>query len=159
MDDEALLAELVAKDSIRGVIDAYLTAVGGHDWETVLGCFTTNAYADYGFEVERTIEAQLELVQRGIRRFDASTLLGSNCTIAVRGDSESSESLALTAHQAPAESGERTRLSAVRYVDEWIRDVDGRWSITSRKLDTVWRAWLDPRRDDRAGDHRHADEW
>jgi hypothetical protein len=157
--DDPRLAEIIEKEAIRGVIDRYLTAVGQHDWVTVLGCFVPQAYADYGFEVDRTIEAQLELLKRGIRRFDASTLMGSNCTISLHGDSASSESMALTAHQASAESGERTRLSTVRYLDEWSRDVDGLWLITSRTLDTVWRAWLDPRRDDRAGDHRHADEW
>jgi len=159
VNDEARLAEIIEKEAIRSVIDRYLTAVGRQDWVTVLACFVPQAYADYGFSVERTIEAQLELVKRGIRRFDASTLMGSNYTISLHGDSASSESMALTAHQATAESGERTRLSTVRYLDEWSRDVDGLWLITSRTLDTVWRAWLDPRRDDRAGDHRHADEW
>ena len=125
VNDEARLAEIIEKEAIRGVIDRYLTAVGRHDWVTVLGCFVPEAYADYGFPVERTIEAQLELVKRGIRRFDASTLMGSNCTISLQGNSASSESLALTAHQATAESGERTRLSTVRYLDEWRRDVDG----------------------------------
>jgi hypothetical protein len=159
VNDDAHLAEVLTKEAIRDVIDRYLTAVGRSDWATVLGCFVPRAHADYGFEVEQTIEAQLELVKRGMQRFDASTLMGSNCTISLHGESASSESLALTAHQAPAESGERTRLSAVRYLDEWTREVDGRWLITSRILDTIWRAWLDPRRDDRAGDHRYADEW
>jgi ketosteroid isomerase-like protein len=159
VDDHELLAELVAKESIRDVIDRYLTAVGAGDWDAVRQCFVPGAYADYGFDGERTIEAQLELVQRGIRRFDASTLLGSNCSVTVDGEAASSDSWALTAHQAPAESGDRTRLSAVRYTDEWARDGDGRWRITRRTLDTAWRAWLDPRRDDRAGDHKHADEW
>jgi hypothetical protein len=56
-------------------------------------------------------------------------------------------------------SGERTRLEALRAEDAWALAPDGVWRVERRRLETLWRAWLDPRGDDRAGDHRHAREW
>jgi hypothetical protein len=157
--DEERVRQLLDRQAIEDVLTRYLDAVRRHDWEQVLSCFVPGAAADYGFDVDRTIEAQLELLKRGIVRFDVSTLLGANCIIDLASDRASSQMTALTAHQSPEGSGDRTRISTVRYEDEWVRGGDGAWRITSRTLDTVWRAWLDPRFDDRAGDHRHADEW
>jgi hypothetical protein len=157
--DDRRLMEILDRDAIRDVITRYLDAVRRRDWVDVLSCFVSGAYADYGFETERTIEMQVGLLKKGIDRFKASTLLGSNCIITVREDTASSETMALTAHEAFEASGERTRISTVRYDDEWVRDDNREWRITRRCLDTVWRAWLDTRFDDRVGDHRYADEW
>jgi hypothetical protein len=157
--DEQRLREMLDRDAIETVLTRYLEAVRRRDWTEVLSCFVPGAYADYGFDVERTIEAQAPLLERGMRRFDASTFIGSNYVIELDSDRASSRMSAFTAHQSRPETGERTRISTVRYEDEWARGEDGEWRITRRTLDTVWRAWLDPRFDDRAGDHRYADEW
>jgi hypothetical protein len=157
--DDAELAAALAKEAIREVIARYFDAVGRRAWDEVLACFTPGAYADYEFDAERRIEVQVELLQRGIRRFDASTLMGSHAVVTVGSGRASSVSTALTAHRSPPERGERIRLSAVRYTDEWVEQPDGGWKISRRAIETMWRAWLDPRDDDRAGDHRHADEW
>jgi hypothetical protein len=156
---EEALRQLVDKERIRTTMASYLLAVGRHDWSTVLSCFVPGASADYGFDGERTIEAQLELLKKGIARFDASTLMGSQCVVQLAGATAVSTTMALTAHQAPEDSGERTRLSAVCYDDQWTREEVLGWRITVRNLRTLWKAWLDPRRDDRAGDHRYAHEW
>jgi hypothetical protein len=157
--DEQRLREMLDRDAIEAVLTRYLEAVRRRDWPEVLSCFVPGAYADYGFDVERTIEAQAPLLERGMQRFDVSTFLGSTCVIELAGDRASSSMSAFTAHQASPKTGDRTRVSTVRYEDEWIGGEDGTWRITSRKLHTVWRAWLDPRFDDRAGDHRYAEEW
>jgi hypothetical protein len=157
--DDQRLTEILDRDAIRDVLTGYLDAVRRRDWVDVLSCFVSGAYADYGFDAERTIEVQVGLLKKGIDRFRASTLLGSNCIITLRGDTASSEMMALTAHEAFETSGERTRISTVRYEDEWVRGSHREWRITRRCLDTVWKAWLDTRFDDRAGDHRYADEW
>jgi hypothetical protein len=158
LNDQQLL-ELLDRDAIEQVLSRYLDAVRRRDWADVLSCFVPGAYADYGFDADRTIEVQVELLRKGINRFDASTLIGSNCLIDLASDRASSRMTALTAHQSRADTGERTRISTVRYEDDWVRGDDGAWRIARRSLDTVWRAWLDPRWDDRAGDHRYADEW
>ena len=157
--EEERVRQLLDRQAIEDVLTRYLDAVRRRDWEEVRSCFVPGAHADYGFDADRTIEAQLELLKRGIERFDVSTLLGGNCIVELASDRAWSQMTALTAHQSPPESGERTRVSTVRYADEWVRGGDGAWRIASRTLDTVWRAWLDPRFDDRAGDHRYAHEW
>jgi hypothetical protein len=158
VDDEAV-RRLLDRQAIEDVLTRYLDAMRRRDWQEVRSCFVPGAFADYGFDAEQTIEAQLELLKRGMERFDVSTFLGGNCIIELASDRAESQMTALTAHQPRVDSGDRTRVSTVRYEDEWVRGDDGAWRIARRTLDTVWRAWLDPRFDDRAGDHRHADEW
>jgi hypothetical protein len=151
---------LVDSEDIRQTLSQYFLSVSARDWSKVLDCFVPNAAADYEFNVEQTIETQLELIRIGMERFDVSTIMGSNCVIEYQDDeTASTQSLAFTAHQSSPASSERTRISTVRYDDAWRKCEDGRWRITSRKIETLWRAWLDPRFDDRAGDHRFAHEW
>jgi hypothetical protein len=156
---QARVVDLLAKEAIREVIYRELDAWRRRDWAAARACYVPGARADLGFDAERAIEAQLELLADLMQRFEASTLLASNCLVALAAGSARSSTLVLAAHQPFAESGERTRLSAERAADEWTQGEDGSWRIASRRLETLWRAWLDPRRDDRAGDHRHAEEW
>ena len=163
MGDETLraagVAELLAKEAIREVLYRELDAWRRRDWAAARACYVAGARADLGFDAERTVEAQLEGLARALRGVAASTLLASNCLIELDAATARSSTLVLAAHEPDAEGGERTRLEALRAVDAWREDADGAWRIESRRLELVWRAWLDPRRDDRAGDHRHAKEW
>jgi hypothetical protein len=158
MIDPQLIEQLLARDEIDQVLARYFFAVARHDWETVRACFVQGARADYGFEAELTIEAQVEYLSIGIDRFPVSTLLGSNSLVRWVPGGATSETMAFTAHEAPEATGERTRISVVRYDDVWTNASEA-WRITDRTLVTLWRGWLDPRRDDRAGDHRYASEW
>jgi hypothetical protein len=158
-ESSAQLQRLLDTESIREVVARYLFAIGRRDWEAVATCFVPGAYADYEFEAEHRIEVQLELVRKGMARFAGSTLMGSNFAVTFDATGAASESIALTAHEAFPASPDRTRVSAVQYSDRWIKGAEGQWRISDRRIKTLWRAWLDPRRDDRAGDHRYADEW
>ena len=158
MTDSERLQRLVDTENIREVIAAYFFAIGRRDWQAVHACFVSGAFADYEFNEEKTIERQLELVKKGMLRFRSSTLLGSNSLIQIDGSRAESQTMALTAHEAEPAAHERTRISTVRYEDTWSRQ-GGAWLITGRRVIAVWKAWLDPRTDDRAGDHRYADEW
>ena len=163
MGDETLrqpaLAELLAKEAIREVLYRELDAWRRRDWAAARACYAADARADLGFDAGPTIEAQLERLAQAMRGVAASTLLASNCLIELGAGSARSWTLLLAAHEPRGESGERTRLEALRAVDAWREDADGAWRIESRRLELAWRAWLDPRRDDRAGDHRHAKGW
>ena len=163
MADETLpqpdVAGLLAKEAIREVVYRELDAWRRRDWEAARACYVPGARADLGCDAERTIEAQLEHLAQALRGVAASTLLASNCRIELAAGSARSSALVLAAHEPRAESGERTRLEALCAVDAWALEADGIWRISGRTLETLWKAWLDPRRDDRAGDHRHAKEW
>ena len=156
---QAGVGELLAKEAIREVLYCELDAWRRRDWAAVRACWVPGAGADLGFDAERTCEAQLERLAEAMRGFGASTLLASNCRIELEGHIARSSALVLAAHEPRAESGERTRLEALRVTDAWALAADGSWRIASRRLETLWRAWLDARRDDRAGDHRPAKEW
>lgn len=153
------IERLTARDEIEGTLARYSFAVARHDWNEVLACFVPGAFADYGFDVPKTIEEQAALLDRGIRRFPSSTLLSSAPVITWTATGASTVTLALTAHEAEPETGEPIRVSVVRYEDEWSRVEDGRYRIARRQAVNCWKGWLEPRRDDRAGDHRFASEW
>lgn len=158
MSDDQQLGIVLEQEAIRDVLARYFLAVGDGDWAAVEACFAPAARVDYGFEGEQTLAAQLGFLRAGIERFESSTLMMSNSVVSVAGEEASSQVMALTAHQAPEASGDRTRLSVVRYEDRWRREPQG-WRISDRRIRTLWRAWLDPRRDDQAGDHRNARDW
>jgi hypothetical protein len=159
MSDSERLQMLVDTESIRDVVARYFFAIGRRDWEAVQACFVTGAFADYEFNEEKTIERQLALVKKGMLRFRSSTLLGSNSLIQLEGARAESQTMALTAHESEPDTHERTRISTVRYEDSWAKQSTGEWLIVRRRVLAIWKAWLDPRFDDRAGDHRYADEW
>lgn len=150
--------EVLARQAIEEVLAKYCFAVGRHDWDGVRQCFVPGAEADYGFEAPQTIEAQVELLARGMARFPASTLLSATPVITFTGDGALSETMALTAHEGRPGTSEPVRISVVRYDDTWTQQ-EHRWLINRRRLTTCWRGWLDSRHDDRAGDHRYASEW
>jgi SnoaL-like domain len=155
----AALAELLAKEAIREALYRELDAWRRRDWVAARESYAAGARADLGFDAERTAEAQLERLAHSLRGAAASTLLASNCLIELGPGSARSTALVLAAHEPRAQAGERTRLEALRLVDAWALGADGGWRIESRRLESVWRAWLDPRLDDHAGDHRHARDW
>lgn len=160
MTDAEQLRLALDREAIREVLARYFLAVGDHDWNAVEGCFAPGAYADYEFDAAKTMQAQIEYIKAGIARFESSTLMMSNAVVTLSGDRAATQVMALTAHQAEAECSDPTRLSVVRYDDKWLREAhDRRWRIAERRVSTIWRAWLDPRRDDSAGDHRNAREW
>src|SRR5262245_46993124 len=153
------VAELPAKEAIREVLHREPDARRRRDWPAARACYVAGASVDLGFDADRTREAQLERLAQALRGVAVSTLLASSCLIELGAGSARSATLLLAAHEPRPESGERTRLEALRAVDAWREDADGGWRIESRRLELVWGAWLDPRREDRAGDHRHAKGW
>ena len=133
------IAELLAKDAIRDTLYRELDARRRRDEAGVRACWAPGAEPELGFA--------------------ASSLLASNCRVELEGRAARSSALVLAAYEAPPERGERTLLEALRFDDAWTLGADGSWRIASRRAEPLWRAWLDPRGGDRAGDHRHAEEW
>lgn len=152
---------LLAKEAIRDTLYRELDAWRRRDWNAARACWAPGARAELGFEAEPRAEVQLERLAEAMRDFEASSLMASNCAIVLEpgGDEARSSALVMAAHEPPASRDEKTRLEALRFEDRWRRDERGDWRIAGRRVESLWRAWLEPRRDDRAGDHRHAAEW
>lgn len=159
--ERSRVAALLAKDAIREALYRELDAWRRRDWAAVRACWVPGARALLGFDAEPRAEAQLERLAEAMRGFAASSLLVSNCGIELEagGRVARSSALVLAAHEPPADRGERTRLEALRFADVWTCDEASTWRIAERRVEVLWRAWLDPRHDDRTGDHRHAAEW
>ena len=156
---QADLADLLAKEAIREVLYRELDAWRRRDWAEARTGYAPAAHVDLGFDAERTAEAQLARLADALAGDAVSALLASNCVVEVAGERARSSALVLATHEPRAEAGGRTRLEALRAEDAWARSADGAWRVERRRLETLWRAWLDPRRDDLAGDHRHARDW
>lgn len=159
--ERSRVAALLAKDAIREALYRELDAWRRRDWAGVRACWIPGARAELGFDAEPRAEVQLERLAESMRGFEVSSLLVSNCAIELEagGGAARSSALVLAAHAPPASRGERTRLEALRFADAWISDEASGWRIAERRVESLWRAWLDPRHDDREGDHRHAAEW
>jgi len=155
------LLELLAKEAIREALYRELDAWRLREWEAARAVYAPGARVELGFDVEPHADAQLARLAEAMRGFATSSLLASNCVVelAPARDAAMLTALILGAHESPPERGERTRLEAVRFTDAWTRDAAGEWRVSARKAERVWRAWLEPRRDDREGDHRHAVDW
>ncbi len=152
---------LLAKEAIREALYRELDAWRRRDWTQLRAGFVPGARVELGFEGAHAVDAQVGRLAESMRGYVASSLLASNCQVelGLGGVAARSSALVLATHEPPAESGERTRLEALRFSDRWTRDVDGEWRVSARRTESLWRAWLEPRRDDRTGDHRNAAEW
>lgn len=159
--EDGRLAELLAREAIREALYRELDGWRRRDWSQVRTIWLPEARAELGFEAEPRVEAQLACLAEVMRGFVATSLVVSNCAIALAPDGRTAEltALILAAHEPPAERGDRAPLDALRFSDRWVRDEVGSWRIASRRSEPIWRAWLEVRRDDRVGDHRHAAEW
>ena len=166
------LVPLLAKEAIREALYAELDAWRRRDWTRLRASFTPDARIDLGLgwvdrndaaptPVGSDVESQVARLAEAMRDFVASSLVASNCQIELGFGAMAARSsaLILAAHESSPESGERTRLEALRFTDRWIRDRAGDWKVAQRSTESLWRAWLDPRHDDRAGDHRNATDW
>lgn len=155
------LAELLAKEAIREALYRELDGWRRRDWPSVAAIWLPNAAAELGFDTEPRAESQLACLADAMRDFASSSLVVSNCTIELAASGRQAElsALVLAAHEPPPSRGDRAPLDALRFSDRWQREDDGAWRIAARKSESIWRAWLDVRRDDRVGDHRHALDW
>lgn len=167
------IGPLLAKEAIREALYDALDAWRRRDWGRLRASFTPDARIDLGLRMvaqddpDRTsprgfdVEREVAALADAMRGYVASSLVASNCQIELGFGAMAARSstLILAAHESPPESGERIRLEALRLNDRWIRDRAGEWKVAQRTTESLWRAWIDPRRDDRAGDHRHALEW
>ena len=165
------IGPLIAREAIREALYDALDASRRRDWARLRAGFAPDARIDLGLRpvgqdgnappLAADVESQVAALADAMRGFVASSLVASNCQIELGFGAMAARSsaLILAAHESPPDSGERTRLEALRMNDRWIRDRAGEWKVAQRTTESLWRAWLDPRRDDRAGDHRHALEW
>lgn len=138
IDLEATLRRLLDEADVAQVILRYADGLDRRNFDEVWRCFAPDAYVT-GSAFSGTVSDYLPRLIEGVRSFGATQHLMANQLRRVDDDSAHTETYAI-AHHFFDPAGEREALvMGVRYVDDLVRSSDGRWVITSRRADAMWR--------------------
>ncbi len=137
-DRDAALRRLLDEADVSQVILRYADGLDRRDFNQVGECFARDAYVT-GSAFSGTLSDYLPRLIDGVQSFGATQHLMGNQLRSVDGDSAHTETYAVAHHFYDA-AGEREALvMGVRYVDDLVRLGDGRWVITTRRADPMWR--------------------
>jgi ketosteroid isomerase-like protein len=137
VSDDAALGRWVAdRMEIRDLVTRYAVAVDRKDWAAVRACFTDDATCDYAW-FQGDVTTVLELIERGLSRFESTMHLVGNHLAEVDGDAASAETYTLCHHRFRAPEGAIDRIAALRYLDGLVRTPQG-WRIRRRDVAVDW---------------------
>jgi hypothetical protein len=138
------------RGEIADVINRYAEGMRRPDVETLVSCFTDDAYLDYGHVTMRGAEEIRQYFTRistpappdapGPRMFDAgriSTPIMTNVLIELHGLEAHCESMCLAIHAGRRDGEGRVVIRGTRNVDEFARTATG-WRIRTRKHEALW---------------------
>jgi SnoaL-like domain len=142
-DRDAALRRLLDEADVAQVILRYADGLDRRNFDQVGECFAPDAYVT-GSAFSGTLSDYLPRLIDGVQSFGATQHLMGNQLRSVDGDSAHTETYAVAHHFHDA-AGEREALvMGVRYVDDLVRVGDGRWVITGRRADPMWRRQSPP---------------
>jgi hypothetical protein len=143
-DAEISPTEAADRLAIRELFDAYAHCADRRDADGQKALFTEDTHFVVYMEGEGSEPTQ-DLNGRGaltpvfddLNRYEATTHLNGQSTVALDGDGATAESYCL-AHHLYTEGGERKLMVAsLRYLDRFAK-VDGTWLFAERKLYVDW---------------------
>jgi len=136
---DARLQFLLDRLEIQDLVTRYYCAADQRDFKALLSCFVPGTLVDYSEllpvssahpveEVAAVIEAAMAAVFSNTQHF-----MG-NHTCSIDGDRASGETYCLAIHQYidPSQDGDQRPVSALRYIDRFVRGEDG-WRIEHRR--------------------------
>lgn len=131
---------LLDRLEIHDLVTRYYCAADQRDFAAFLSCFVPGTHVDYSEvlpvssaqaveEVTAVIEAAMAAVFSNTQHF-----MG-NHTVSIDGDSASGETYCLAIHQYidPSQDQDQRPVSALRYLDRFVRTEDG-WRIEHRTV-------------------------
>ena len=137
MSDDAALARWVTdRYEIRDLVTRYAVAVDRKDWAAVRACFTDDATCDYAW-FRGDLATVLDLIERGLSRFESTTHLVGNHLAEVTTDTATAETYALCHHRLRTPDGAVDRRAGLRYLDKLVRTPQG-WRIVRRDVVVDW---------------------
>jgi hypothetical protein len=138
-DRAAALDELLDRQAITDVLHRYAEGMGTQDSAKVIGCFTDDAFIDYGFA---TVQGRAEMEAffgfgasgKGPIGLDHTTSrlqLLPSIAITLRGDEADVRSQGLSAYGGWRDGEARVVMRSLAYDDELVRGPEG-WRIRRR---------------------------
>jgi ketosteroid isomerase-like protein len=133
MADERELQRMIDKEAIRDLVLLYSRAIDHKDVELLRDLYTADATDSHGSSYDGPADGYCDFIARNLPHMPYSGHHVCNHLIAVDGDEGDGEVYALAYHLIPDGSGGQMEdFMAVRYIDNYRREADGRWRFAKR---------------------------
>jgi ketosteroid isomerase-like protein len=127
------LDTLIAKEAIRELVLHYSRGVDRKDVALLRDLYTADATDTHGDSFDGPAEAYCDFLEASMPYMRYSGHHVCNHLISVTGDSGEGEVYALAYHVIPDGQGGWTEdFMAVRYIDRYARESDGKWRFAKR---------------------------
>lgn len=131
--DSNALATLIAKDEIRELAMLYSRAVDRKDPALLRTLYTKDATDKHGDTFDGNADAFVDFVESAFQYLQYSGHHICNHLISVNGNEGDGEVYAIAYHLLPdGQGGWQEDIMCVRYIDNYLKDEDGRWRFSKR---------------------------
>lgn len=132
MNDKAL-QQLLDKDAIRELVLLYSRAIDRKDPDLLRDLYTADATDSHGDSFDGPADAYCDFIEKALPYMTYSGHHVCNHLVSVDGDEGNGEVYALAYHLIPGENGGQVEdFMAVRYIDNYRRESDGKWRFAKR---------------------------
>ena len=133
MSETGQLQALIDKEAIRDLVLLYSRAIDRKDPELLRDLYTKDATDSHGDSYDGPAEGYCTFIERSLPYMPYSGHHVCNHLISVDGDEGNGEVYALAYHLVPDGSGGQLEdFMAVRYIDNYRREADGKWRFARR---------------------------
>ena len=133
---DAVFRGMIDREAVRDVLTRYGVSLDNRDWALFKTCFTEDAKAFYGEEIEG-YSAIEKFVSSYEEHIEASQHLISNFVIEIDGDEARATCYLHAVHYVANTQGGDTWSVGGYYTDQLIRTTQG-WKIKSLRLTITW---------------------
>lgn len=132
-NETEVLAQLIAKEQIRELALLYCRGVDRKDAELLRTLYTADATDTHGDTFDGPADDYVDFLEKSFPYLRYSGHHVCNHLISVEGDRGDGEVYAVAYHVIPDGKGGWTEdLMTVRYIDNYVRENDGRWRFAKR---------------------------
>lgn len=144
----AKMVLIIERESIRDLVLQYSRAIDRKDAELLADLYTEDATDKHGDDFDGSGQAFVKLIEQRYPNIRYSGHHVCNHLISVDGDRGEGEVYALAYHIVPDAQGDWHELvMAVRYIDNYRKEADGRWRFSKRVVTYdmyAGRPYVDP---------------